>query len=230
MTAQRFGEGDVTWLEKAQAGAVSNAVVVIYDETGKSMMTSAMRTKNVPVGSMYVGEDVFCYVDNPKGPTTGYAKYLEVHLMPEAAPGSIAQGYEFNVLNHKPPVETGPYNPNAPGLTEVLRLGANGQNGPSPFPASHAFLIGGTGYGPGFLRGYVFADGATVTGEVLTMAKGQMIAWQTPGGKPGPHVRSDCDNPANAMKMIFFNGGMALQTPDGINRHIFWNDGRYTHG
>lgn len=222
----RFGTGHIGWLEEEQAGSVRNAVVVIYDETGKSMLTSAMRTRNVPVGSMYVGEDIFLYVDNPNGKTTGYAKYIEVHLMPEAAPGSIGQAVELDLINHKPPVETGPYSPNSDGLTELLRLATIGQNGPSPFPGSHAAMVGGGG--PGFLRGIVFAAGALVTGEALTMAQGQKVAWKIPTGEPGPEIRSDCTKPG-AMQFIAFDGGWALQTPDGINRHIFWNDGRYTH-
>lgn len=228
---QRFGKGDLAWFEALLPGVASHqALTVFYDEGGQIPTLSVMRTRNVPVGSMASADIDVVVVDNPDGPTTGYGHYTEVRMMKEAASGSIAQGPEIDCWSDKPTADVTPFSPNTPGMVEAFRTYTFvDKAGFTPFPISVAWTLGGW-----FKKGInVMMD---FLGPVVSLGPGKVLAqWFTsptkdfPLGQEGSQIRCDGADPKQAMRMVFFDGGMALQSADGVNRHIFWNDGRYTN-
>jgi len=223
---QRYGTGDLAWFEALlPTVAEDQSVVVTYDNKGRITQLNILKTSDSQVGAMASTSMDVVVIDNAKGPTTGYGHYTEVRMMKEAAAGSIGQGPEIDCWSDKPTADVDPYYPNAPDMVEGGRYNTIvDKAGDTPFPISVALTIGGW---------YKKAINvmSTFLGPVISMPSGGVLAqWYCPpkGGaraQAGPSIRSDCIDPAKSLRVIFYDGGIAFQTPDGVNRFVLGADG-----
>jgi len=218
------GDADVVEQDVPNTTKISVLDVVA---TAKEPIPAIFYTKGslAGPGSMLPSVVILAKQDS-KEPNTVYGPYVETEREVDAHPDTKAQGLEISLIDLGNSANINPYDVTKNGLSEALRLGA-GKPGSNSKEISAALVIANVEGTPTskFRKGIIIGGKAIQTPlQAICLAQGQGITWFLPDGTPGPHFRSDVSQPNSGMRMIFFDGGFALQNSAGVNVLIAWND------
>ncbi len=219
------------WVETLRAASTNISKVAIASTSGQIALTVASRSSEditVGAGNMAcIGIEAIVNNDSTDYSAYAWAGYFEATR--SVSNSHQTHGIEIAVKNAGDVQAAHPYSLDvATGRTANLWLAAGTESGGNLISMGAGFAPNGTQ----FIRGILFhassiygTDGTTGVGSAISMAKGHIIEWYTPGGSVGPMIYSNVSTAASAMRQVFHNGMFELQNSSGTAKFSIRDDG-----